>query len=362
MRRISKRPKVVAQVHTIDFLIISFGVHMLFAFLLSSNIFRDVAGKFGVESPAVSPFDLSQNNNGEKLIINYLQPHFVEIDPEPTWRTKYLDQPLLDSAKIADSSDVAKTSAEIDPNKKFVPCREFRCVASNKRGSHGRSHWLHISNSNRVERKYEDIPLSLAVPVIVSETSEPMNIYVTSDIGISLLLNGAPGARIARAVFEGDFKGLATNALNYDFDQSGQMTRVFVTKNILSSALGDHAVWHEEMKTKKYATDPREPAGIPSPPIGGPDQIVDVDEIIQQKRCADRIIYIGEDHRFKIDPEWHADSAIFATGPFLKEQVVNMNVQDPCARRSREEILSRNEREKWEKLKEEFAAKKRQSF
>jgi hypothetical protein len=315
MRRITKRPAYASQGHTIEFLIISFGVHMLLAFLLSSSLFRDVSGKFGVESLAVSPLHLSESGDGELLVVDYI--------PAPSakqWREAYddyLNKPLAD-ADFSGAGNPAKTSAEIDPSGKFVPCREFRCVASNSRGSQGRMHWIHISNVSRIERTQKDGPIAYIVPIVVTETSEPMNIYVSSDADVTPILVGAPGVRIERAILENrNHVGMTVvGRVNSQPDRSGKLTRYFLTKNIKSSSPIDH-LWiapedvppsfREQMfKSDKYTgqlrlREPDELTGVPPAPSGGPDQIVDISQIVGKSSCKERNVYVGGEQNYEYD-------------------------------------------------------------
>lgn len=316
MRRITKRPTAASQNHTIDFLIISFGVHMLFAFLLSSSLFRDVAGKFGVESLAVSPLHLSEAGDGELLVVDYI--------PAPSakqWREAYddyLNRPLAD-ADFSGAGNLAKTSAEIDPNKKFVPCREFRCVASNSRGSQGRMHWIHISNVSRIERTQKEGPIAYIVPIVVTETSEPMNIYVSSDADVTPILVGAPGVRIERVILENrnHNPGRIVGGVLSKPDKSGKLTRYFLTKNIKSSSPLDH-FWiapedvDPEMRRRMFTPnnylgrrngvrETDEFSGTPPAPSGGPDQILDIGQIVGKSSCKERNVYVGGDQSFEYD-------------------------------------------------------------
>lgn len=319
MRRIYKRPPIASQNHTFDFLIISFGVHMLFAFLLSSSLFRDVSGKFGVESLAVSPIHLSEAGDGELLVVDYI--------PEPSakqWREaydEYINKPLADSDFSGDGNpekNPTKTSAEIDPSKKPVPCREFRCVASNNRGSQGRMHWIHISNVDRIERTQKNGPIASIVPIVVTETSEPMNIYVSSDADVTPILVGAPGVRIQRIILENrnEVPMRIEGRFSSYPDKSGKSTRYFLTKNIKSSSPIGHSwiapedvppSFREQMfKPNKYISkrqlrEPDEFTGVPPAPSGGPDQILDIGQIVGKSSCKERNVYVGGDQSFEYD-------------------------------------------------------------
>lgn len=316
MKRFTRLRTAVSQTHTIDFLIISFGLHIVLAALLSSSLFLEALGKFGVESLAVSPIHLSKAGDGELLIVDYI--------PEPSakqWREAYddyLSKPLADSA-FSGEGNPAKTSAEVDPNKKFVPCREFRCVASNSRSSQGRMHWIHITNVGKIERTQKDRPVASIVPIVVTDTSEPMNIYVSSDADVTPILVGAPGVRIERAIFESRNRapGKIVGRLTSRPDKSGKNTRYFLTKNIKSSSPVDH-FWiasedvdpalreqvfkpHKQFPIARLLRPPDEFTGVPPAPSGGPDQILDIGQIVGKSSCKERNVYVGGEQDFEYD-------------------------------------------------------------
>jgi hypothetical protein len=308
---------------------------MLLAFALTASIFRDVNGKFGVESLAVSPYELRQSATGDELIVDYLRSYYATVDsPGENWRKKFLDQPLTDSTNLSESAKPAKTSAEIDPKREFVPCREFRCVASSNRGAFGRTHWVHISNRNRVERKYKDIPHEIVVPIVVSETSEPINILVSSDLGVHLMLRQAPGARVLRLITEEPRLNFGnSNLTSHIVTEDGQWIRNigvndFMNPRFAVGHINQSAGRPRGLDSSKYIPD-----GLPAAPSRGPDQIVDIEDVIRKTACRDRIVYIGEDDSFKFEPTaFRGGSVITAT--WLKEQLKNQNHLDPCDRPS----------------------------
>lgn len=350
MRRIAKRPTKASQHHRLDFLIISFGLHILLGAILTSSFFRDVAGKFGVESLAVSPMSLRESGEGEMLIVDYVPEYSAE-----QWRedfSAHLKRPSADVSRSSLNGEMGKTSAEIDPNKDFVTCREFRCVASSKRGSHGRMHWVHVTNVNRVERKYDDGPFGVIVPIVVTETSEPLSIYVSSDADVEFRIVGAPGVRVARVVYEnrGSQGFYVTGEVHSTtVDQSGQNTRLFLTRNIKSNKAVDH-FWHTSPEiTPPRLSDPRWPkelAGFPPAPMGGPDQIVDVEDVIGKSTCKDRNIYVGSDQSFDYDvekSEGGGGSILLVAKPPADFFSPRYEVIDPCSKRKSGFIRRRGE-------------------
>jgi hypothetical protein len=316
MKRFTRRHTAGSQTHMIDFLIISFGLHIVLAALLSSSLFLETLGKFGVESLAVSPIHLSEAGDGDLLIVDYI--------PEPSakqWREAYddyINKPLADLALSGDRNP-AKTSTEIDPSKKPVPCREFRCVASNSRGTQGRIHWVHITNVGKIERTQKDGPIASIVPIVVTDTSEPINIYLSSDADVTPILVGAPGVRIERVILEN--RNHVPLRIEGGFfskpDTSGKYTRYFLTKNIKSSSPIGHSwiapedvppSFREQMfKPNNYlgrrngVKEPDEFTGVPPPPSGGPDQILDIGQIVGKSSCKERNIYVGGEQSFEYD-------------------------------------------------------------
>jgi hypothetical protein len=179
-------------------------------------------------------------------------------------------------------------------------------------------HWIHITNVGRIERNQKEGPIAYIVPIVVTETSEPMNIYVSSDADVTPILVGAPGVRIERAILENrNHVGMTVEGrVNSRPDSSGKFTRYFLTKNIKSSSPIDH-LWiapedvppsfREQMfKPDKFTgklrlREPDELTGVPPAPSGGPDQILDISQIVGKSSCKERNVYVGGDQSFEYD-------------------------------------------------------------
>lgn len=322
-----------SQSHLLDYVLISLSIHILLGIFLASSLMRHFDEMFGVRSLTVSPFEIEQNNQGDYLIVDFLPASYVAVDPVNNWRETYIHRPLLDSPFYSQKHNPAKTSRQLDPEKAFVPCREFRCVASNKRHSMGRFHWLHVSNPNRIEATLKGAPLAVVLPIVVTEASEPMNIYLTSDADIEVIVAGAPGVRISRVIMESRYPdALHISSLVAYPDKTGLPTRYFLTNNIKSGLPRDHLIPHAP-NINNDRLIPNEPPGIPPAPLGGPDQIVEVGQLAASRQCKDRIVYIGSDHSYSFDVQSKEGSgSMQLVARFPANHAVRSAIKDPCSR------------------------------